>query len=42
MNDIHKIQMLILRELLFNPNSRFSQLKEDMDFTEKTYFIEVF
>ncbi|MHC1716323.1 MAG: NUDIX domain-containing protein [Candidatus Dojkabacteria bacterium] len=26
MKDLHKIQMLILRELLFNPNSRFSDL----------------
>lgn len=26
MNELHKIQMLILRELLFNPNSRFSGL----------------
>lgn len=26
MNELHKIQMLILRELLFNPNSRFSDL----------------
>jgi len=26
MNELHKIQMLILRELLFRPNSRFSDL----------------
>jgi len=26
MTDLHKIQMLILRELLFNPNSRFTDL----------------
>jgi ADP-ribose pyrophosphatase YjhB (NUDIX family) len=26
MNELHKIQMLILRELLFNPNSRFTDL----------------
>ena len=26
MQDLHQIQMLILRELLFNPNSRFSEL----------------
>ncbi len=26
MNELHNIQMLILRELLFNPNSKFTQL----------------
>lgn len=26
MEDLHQIQMLILKELLFNPNSRFSEL----------------
>jgi len=29
MNDLHYIQMHILKELLFNPGSRFSQLNKN-------------